>query len=125
MPALVAVKFSLARFPARRPNGIFIFDIEIPATTIHGYIIVSVPGDTPELCVFIKRISTGRVRYQRKKIFVAQIVYPGPGRGGIGYDIFPVTIIKKSVFHSLVFFRAWKASDWIPRFVLLLILFKY
>jgi hypothetical protein len=59
--AFIAVEFSLAGFPAWRPDAFTIVYIEIPAPAIHWDIIVPVSCNSAEFGIFIKGISAGSI----------------------------------------------------------------
>ena len=61
MTALIEIKRSLARLPARRPDRTAVVDIEIPSTIVHRHTVIAVAGDPAELSVLVERISAGGV----------------------------------------------------------------
>ena len=61
MTALIEIKRSLARLPARRPYGPAIVDIEIPTAVIHRHAVIAVACDSAELRVLVERVSAGSV----------------------------------------------------------------
>jgi hypothetical protein len=64
MTALIEVEGSLAWFPTRIPYGTVVVDIEIASTIVHGYVIITITGDTAELRVLIEGVAAGGVRDQ-------------------------------------------------------------
>ena len=100
--ALVFVERRLAGLPAGRPHGAAVVDVEVASAVVHRHVVVAITGDAAELGVLVERISAGGVGDEREEILVAQIVYPRPGRGRVGDDVFAVGVVKMSVFlHSL------------------------
>ena len=61
MTTLVAVEFCFAGFPARRPGGIAIFDVEIFTATVHWDVVVAVACQTAEFGILVKGIAAGSV----------------------------------------------------------------
>jgi len=105
MTAFISIQFCFAGFPARRPDGISIFDVEVFPSGIHGNIVVPVAGDAPEFGIPAKRIAPCRIGYQGKEIFCPEVIDPGPGSPGIGDHIFPVLVVEIAVFHGSGFIK--------------------
>ena len=94
--ALIEIKRSLARLPARRPYGSGVIDIEIPSAIVHRHTVVAVAGDSAELRVLVERVSAGGVRDQREEILISKIVDPWPRGLWVRDYIFTESVIKMS-----------------------------
>lgn len=103
--ALVKVKRSLAGFPPRIPYRLPVLDVKIPATVVHGHVIVAITRDPPELSVLVETVTTRSVGDQREEVLIAEIVDPRPRRLWIGDDILAVSIIKMTVVLVFHFFE--------------------
>ena len=52
--ALIEIKRGLARLPAWRPYGSVVVDVEIPSAIVHRNVVITIAGNTAELCVLIE-----------------------------------------------------------------------
>ncbi len=102
--ALVAVEGRLAGFPSGIPDDSLLFtlssllyNIEISSAVVHGHAVVAVARDAAELGVLEERVAAGGIGNQGEEVLVAQVVDPGPGRLGIGDDIFAMCVVEMSV----------------------------
>ena len=95
--ALIAVKRSLARFPAGVPDSIPVLDIKIPSTLVHRHSVVAVARDAAVLGILAEAVAAGRSGDQAEEVVCAKIVYPRPRSGGIGDHILSVLIVEISV----------------------------
>ena len=64
MTALVEVERRLTGLPTRIPHGIAILDVEVAATVVHRYVVVTIAGDTTELRILVEAVTAGGVRDQ-------------------------------------------------------------
>lgn len=64
MAALVGVQFSLRRLPAGVPYGISVLNVQIFTVDVGRYVIITITGQTQQLCIFIESISAAGVGYQ-------------------------------------------------------------
>ena len=99
--AAVLIQFCLNRLPAGIPHGIPFFYIEIVPAAVHGAVVVAVSRQTQELCVLIKAVAARRVGDQAEKILSSQIIDPGERCPRICDHIFPLLIIKITIFSHL------------------------
>ena len=97
MTALVEVERRLTGFPPRVPHGLTIFDVEVAATIVHRYVVVTIAGDTAELRILIEAVTAGSVRNQREEVLVAQIVDPGPRGLRVCDDILAMLVVEMTV----------------------------
>ena len=58
MTALIEIKRSLARLPARIPYGITVLDVEIAAAGIHGHTVVAVARYAAELGILAETVTS-------------------------------------------------------------------
>lgn len=100
MPAFIKIQRGLGRLPAGIPDAVSFFEIEISAIGIRRDVVVAIAGQTEKLCIFIERVAAAGVGNKTEKIAAAKIVDPGKRRCRICDDIFPVDIIKVTVFHK-------------------------
>jgi hypothetical protein len=99
--ALIVVEIGLSGLPAGIPNGVSIFDIVIAATCVDWHVVVAVAGETPELGIFVEAVAASRVGDETEELLVAEIVNPRVRGLRVSDYIFPVGVIKISVFHIL------------------------
>ena len=78
---------------------------------VTGDIVVAVSCEPQQLCITVKAVAAAGVGDQREKIITAEIIDPGKRCPGCRDDIFPVCIIKISVFHQEPHFRAMAAHE--------------
>ena len=98
--AAIAVQFRFRRHPARIPYGIALFNVIVVTVAVIRNIVVTIPGEAEQLCVFIEAIASAGVRNQGEEILRAKIVNPWQ-RGLWGSDdIFFVCVIKIAEFHK-------------------------
>src|SRR5690554_4382362 len=97
MATLIAIEFGFARFPAGTPDTASFTNVEVPSSTIHWHIVVTIANDSSEFCIFIESIPPCCVGNKTEEIFVAQVIDPGPGGAGICYHIFSPYIIEITV----------------------------
>ena len=98
--AAVGIQLSLCRLPSRVPYGITIFNIVVTTTGIQRAVVVTVSGDTHQFCIFVERVSAGRIGDQAEEILRSKIVDPWQ-RCAWGFDdIFFSGVIKVSKFHD-------------------------
>ena len=100
VPAFIMIQFCLYGLPAGIPDRIAVLDIEVPASVIHGKVVVAVTRDPPEPGVTVKTVAAGSVADHSKEIFTAQIIDPRIRSPGCLNDIFPCRIVKVSEFHG-------------------------
>ena len=101
MPAFIKIQRGLGRLPAGIPDAVSFFEIEISAIGIRRDVVVAIAGQTEKLCIFIERVAAAGVGNKTEKIAAAKIVDPGKRRCRICDDIFPVDIIKVTVFQDV------------------------
>ena len=80
--ALVAVKLGLHGGPARVPDSVAVFDVEVSAAHVYRHVVVAVTGDTAQARVLIEAVSACRVGYQREESLGTEVVYPRVGSAG-------------------------------------------
>ena len=104
--ALVEVERRLTGFPSRIPDGVAILDVEVTAAIVHRHVVIAITGDTAELGVLVKTVSTCGIRDERKEVLVAQIIDPGPRSLRVSNNILSMLVIEVSVtfllFHMFV-----------------------
>ena len=99
MTALVRIQLGLRGLPARVPYGVPVLNVQIFTVDVGRYVIITITGQTQQLCIFIESISAAGVGYQTEKLIAAQVVDPGQGSGGGGNDLLPPGIIEMTEFH--------------------------
>ena len=100
-PVAAGICFQLCLYwlPGNIPNFSVGFQVHMEPILIQRAGIVTVTGQTPETGIFIKTVAACGVGNQRKKIFTSKVVNPGQRRARSINHIFPMLIIKMTVFH--------------------------
>ena len=99
-PAFVTVQRGLGGLPARIPDHVALFEVEVVSARIGGDVVIAVTGHAQKPRVLVEGIAAGGVAHQGEEILAAQIVDPGIGRVRTGDDIFAVSVIEMAVVHQ-------------------------
>ncbi len=97
MAALIAIEWSLARFPTWVPDGVTVLDVEVATAIVHRYPVVAIAGDAAELGVLIEGVATSCVGDEREEILVAQIVDPRPWGLRVSNHVLAIGVIEMTV----------------------------
>ena len=99
--AAVLIQFCLNRLPAGVPHGFPFFYIEIVPSAVHGTVVIAVTCQSQELCILIEAVAACRVGNQAEKVLRPEIIDPGKRCPRVRNHIFPLLIIKITVFSHL------------------------
>ena len=98
--AFIAVQRGLGGLPARIPDHVAFFEVEVVSARIGGDVVVAVAGHTQKPRVLVEGVAAGGVAHQGEEVLAAQIVDPWIGRVRSGNDIFAVRVVEMAVVHQ-------------------------
>ena len=100
MTALIGIKRSLCRLPARIPDAVAILDIVVAATLVERTAVVAVAGETQELRILIEGVASCRVRDETEEVPGPEVVDPWERGLRSRDDIFSLCVIEMTEFHK-------------------------
>ena len=85
-----------------------IVDVKITSAHIDGNVVIAISCDAAQSGILIEAIAARRVGNKRKEALRSEVVYPRIGSFGGSDDVFSVSVVKITEFHTLCSFLSGK-----------------